>query len=113
MVVLVVDDEQMIRTFVGVLLQKDGHEVLAARNGVEGIALFRSYADRIHLVITDMKMPLMDGATMIELIRQTRPQTRIICMTGYSEIALPEGVVALPKPFTPEVLRDCVQRAMG
>ena len=110
MVVLVVDDEAMIRSLVGLVLKKDGHEVLTAANGVEGIALFRSYPDRIHLVITDMKMPLMDGATMIGLMRETRPDARVICMTGYSEIAIPQGVIALAKPFTPDTLRECVAR---
>ena len=108
-VVLAVDDEEGIRKLVTLILAADGHEVLTACNGVEGIALYRSYPDRIQLVITDMKMPVMDGAELVHLIRETRPEAKIICMSGYTETAFPDGVTVLWKPFKPDELRECVR----
>ena len=60
-VVLLVDDERPILTLVSSLLRTSGHEALTASNGLEGLAVFRSYADQLDLVITDMRMPVMDG----------------------------------------------------
>jgi hypothetical protein len=59
--ILVVEDEEAIRQLVSVVLEAAGHEVIAASNGVEGIALFRSSPDRFALILTDLKMPVMDG----------------------------------------------------
>jgi hypothetical protein len=57
----VVEDEEAIRQLVSVVLEAAGHEVIVASNGVEGIALFRSSPDRFALILTDLKMPVMDG----------------------------------------------------
>jgi YesN/AraC family two-component response regulator len=111
-VVLAVDDEESIRKLVTLILAASGHEVMTACNGVEGIALYRSYPDRIHLVITDMKMPVMGGGEMVHLIRETRPEAKIICMSGYTETAFPDGVTVLWKPFKPDALRECVARVL-
>jgi two-component system cell cycle response regulator CpdR len=60
-VILVADDEEMIRALAKAALASAGHEVLTAANGLEAVALYRSFPKLIALVITDMKMPLMDG----------------------------------------------------
>jgi len=112
-VILLVDDERSILTFIASMLRKSGHEVLTASNGLEGLAVFRSYADLIDLVITDMKMPVMDGFELIGRIRETRADMKIICMSGYFDGKLPERTALLKKPFLPEQLRSCMQRILS
>jgi CheY-like chemotaxis protein len=111
-VILVADDEAMIRDFVSTVLQADGHQVMTAVNGLEAVALFRSYRDRISLVITDIRMPVMDGNQVVKLVREARRDARIVCMTGFAE-TIPEDVQILAKPFLPGALRECVDQALA
>ncbi len=107
-VVLVVDDEEMVRKLAAMILKSAGHQVLEAGNGVEGISLYRSYSKRIDVVVTDLKMPVMDGHEMVRMIRAANPKARIVCMSGYTEQDPPEGTIFLEKPFRPDVLRETV-----
>ncbi len=111
-VILVADDEEMIRTLVSVALTSIGHEVMTAANGLEAVALYRSYPKQIALVMTDMKMPLMDGHEVVKLVRETRPNAKIICMTAYTE-SFPECTRILRKPFRMDELRDCVTKLLA
>jgi len=103
-VILVVDDDEMIRTLVSMLLRSKGHEILTAANGAEAVAVYRSYASQIDLVITDLNMPVMDGVQEILRIRMTKSDAKFICMTGDPEGRCPQGTVLLNKPFSPEKL---------
>jgi CheY-like chemotaxis protein len=111
--VLIVDDEEMIRTLASMILKSAGYQVLTAANGVEGVALYRSYAKRIDLVITDLKMPVMDGYRMVRLIRETNGAARIICMSGFADEEIPQGVMFLSKPFGPDKLLASVAKVLG
>lgn len=111
--ILVADDESAIRTLLKLALQLAGHSVYMASNGLEAVAVFRSYAGDIELVVIDMMMPVMDGAQAIDRIRETRPDVPIICMSGYSEERVPHGVAFLQKPFGPAVLTAMVDRVLA
>jgi CheY-like chemotaxis protein len=102
--ILVVDDDEGIRGFVSTVLKSAGHQILTAANGAEGVAVYRTFAGRIDLVITDFNMPVMDGAQEILRIRMTNPNAKVIGMTGNTACDFPEGVVLLNKPFTVEKL---------
>ena len=112
-VVLVADDEQPVRSVASWTLESHGHQVLTASNGVEAVALFRSSPDSIDLVVTDLKMPVMDGHEVVRLIRETRSNAKIICTSGFTDEHCPPDVVFLPKPFTPNELRATVNRLLG
>ena len=112
-VVLVADDEPAIRSLATLILKSSGHTVVAAANGLEAIALYRGSPDQFDLVITDLDMPVMDGYQLIELIRQTRPDARIICMSGNPGRELPAGVLFLQKPFTPKQLCESADQTLG
>jgi two-component system, cell cycle sensor histidine kinase and response regulator CckA len=80
--ILIADDEDGIRTLMSLILTSAGYKVLDAVNGLEAAALYRSYADSIDLVITDLTMPVKDGYELVRLIRDQNPDAKIICMTG-------------------------------
>ena len=98
--ILVVDDDPSILKFISTYLKIEGYRVLAASNGLEGLAVFRSNSDLIDLVITDLKMPKMSGYEMAGQIRKISPKIKIICMSGFAEEKCPECVRLLEKPFS-------------
>jgi two-component system, chemotaxis family, chemotaxis protein CheY len=77
---LVADDERMIRKLVCMILGPAGHQVIEAENGLEAVVLFRAAPQTFDCVITDLDMPVMNGFELIELVQETRPLARIICM---------------------------------
>jgi CheY-like chemotaxis protein len=107
-VILVVDDDEGIRGLVSTVLKSAGHQIVTAANGAEAVAVYRSFATQIDLVITDLNMPVMDGVQAILRIRLTNPDAKFICVTGDPEGCSLEGVVLLSKPFSVEKLFSCI-----
>jgi DNA-binding NtrC family response regulator len=104
--VLVVDDEEEIRSAMARALQRAGHEALEAANGSEGLELLK--AQPVDLVITDLVMPEMEGMQFIRELAQLRPGTRVIAVSGgglwdkRSLLAVAEmlgAIRTLSKPF--------------
>jgi CheY-like chemotaxis protein len=112
-VILVADDEEMVRAFATIVLRRAGHDVVAARDRFEAVRLYRTSTHLIDLVITDIAMPVMDGPQAVQLIRAARPEARIICMSGNAGKECPPGVLFLQKPFTPDALCSCVSDLLG
>jgi len=109
--ILIADDEGAIRTLLKTVLLSAGHSVYEAANGLEAVAVFRSYAGKIDLVVIDMTMPVMNGAQAIERIRETRPDVPVICMSGYSDREIPPGPF-LQKPFHMKTAVDLVTKVL-
>jgi len=106
-VILVADDEALIRNLVTLLLQQDGHLVLSAANGHEGLLLSRRYAGTIDLVITDVDMPRLNGTDLCAHLLEERPGIRVLVMSGadMSEIVSHNiNLPFLPKPFDGKTL---------
>ncbi len=108
--VLLVEDEPEVRMFMHDLLQQLGYTVLEAANGPEAIAVCHGCLEPIHLLLSDVIMPLMTGPELAERLVKARPSLRVLYMSGYTAdvlapCALLEGDRALlQKPFTPESL---------
>jgi two-component system, cell cycle sensor histidine kinase and response regulator CckA len=81
-VILVVEDEVLVRNFVCLQLQRDGYQVLAAADGVEVLQVARAYTGTIHMLLTDVIMPRMDGLALVRQMLEERPGTRILVMSG-------------------------------
>jgi two-component system cell cycle sensor histidine kinase/response regulator CckA len=105
--ILLVDDEASVRDIVGATLEAYGYRVMTAANGAEGLKLFLEHEGEIHLILSDMNMPVMDGDAMIRAIRKMNSQIRIIAASGLNndqsrvKPALADSRTAhLQKPFT-------------
>jgi two-component system cell cycle sensor histidine kinase/response regulator CckA len=103
--ILLVEDEEAVRSFAARALKLRGYQVLEAAGGEEALGLVRRHSGDIHLLITDVVMPNMDGPTLVRAIRRLRPEIAVIFMSGYAEEAFrrnDENAAALhflPKPF--------------
>lgn len=113
-VVLLVDDEPVVRNFVQYALTRYGFNVLAACDGIEALELSRRYDGAIHLLLSDVKMPRMNGPQLAEVISNERPDARILLMSGESSGELPENlrIDLLRKPFVPKTLLDRICAAL-
>lgn len=112
--VLLVEDEEMVRTLVGSILKMKGYKVLEAQRGPDAIELCRRHDGDIHLVITDVMMPEMSGGELAAQVAQMRPSARVLFMSGYNEDsvldhgAVKSGFAFMQKPFTPDRLVEKV-----
>lgn len=115
---LVVDDDEAIRTFLGHLLESEGYEVELAENG--SVALEKIAAQPFDLVITDIAMPEKDGIETIISVRDSNPSTKIIAISGVEknerllEIAqMYKADASLKKPFDNDVLLETIKKVLG
>jgi PAS domain S-box-containing protein len=117
--VLLTEDEDGVRTFVGLALEAQGYTVLEARDGEGALALCRGHPGPIHLLITDVVMPRMSGRELADRAAALRPGLKVLFVSGYTDDAvvrhglLTEGVAFLQKPFTPAVLARKVRQVLG
>jgi len=97
---LVVDDNDLMRESVAALLSLLGHDTIQARDGLEAAVIYLSKYDKIHLIIMDMVMPKMDGITATKAIKKDHPFAKIILMSEQPDQSLPkEANALLYKPF--------------
>jgi two-component system, cell cycle sensor histidine kinase and response regulator CckA len=103
--ILLVEDEEAVRSFAARALRMRGYNVLEASGGEEALEIVRSDDAKIDLIITDVVMPNMDGPTMVRHVKQLKPNLAVIFMSGYAEEAFrrndqnSEDIHFLPKPF--------------
>ena len=106
--ILVVDDEPTTLRSVTAALALAGFRVMVAENGAAGLEAFLAVQDDIHLVVTDVVMPVMDGIMMTKEMKKHRPDLRVVLMTAYSEPVIDAIYGAdyplIRKPFLPEDL---------
>jgi PAS domain S-box-containing protein len=108
--ILVVEDEASIREITQAALEACGYQVMAACDGSEAVALYAQHGKEIQAVITDMAMPIMDGAATIRALQKMNPEIKVIATTGMdadkvvSEMNREVVKAFLQKPFTAERL---------
>ena len=110
--ILVIDDEAIVRTSCSRTLVPEGYEVVLAQNGSDGLRFLDE--GRFDLVLTDLKMPDMDGIEVLRTIKEKWPQTEVIIITGYQTVETAVRSIKLgafdyiEKPFTPDTLTAAV-----
>jgi CheY-like chemotaxis protein len=116
--ILVVEDEAMVRNLFKQTLEKYGYRVITACEGAEAIALYAQHKAEIKLVLTDLAMPIMDGTTTIRILKRMNPQACLIATSGAGSSADLAGVESLGvtaflrKPFTTASLLQMVHETL-
>ena len=117
--VLLVDDEEMVIGVTQQVLKRLGYRVIAARNGLEAIEIARSYDGAIDIAVLDLGMPGMGGAEAFPLLKEARPDLKVIITSGYeldetARRVLEAGASAfVQKPFPASVLSARIHEALG
>lgn len=116
--ILLVEDEEMVRSVTKQILEMCGYSVIEASNGAEAVKICAEIGCDIDLLITDVVMPVMGGRELVKTLSETNPALRVLYISGYTDNAivhhgiLNKGTMFLQKPFTPESLarkvRDCL-----
>jgi two-component system, cell cycle sensor histidine kinase and response regulator CckA len=116
--ILVVEDEETVRNLACEALELLGYACLAACDPLEAQATSQSHQGPIHLLLTDVIMPVMDGRSLYRLLSPTRPEMKVLYTSGYTEDfivhhgVLDSGVHFMHKPFTLDGLASKVRRAL-
>jgi CheY-like chemotaxis protein len=114
--ILVIDDEQGIRELLDALLRRKGYDVVLAESGRKGLELFRR--ERPDVLVLDLKMPEMDGLTVLRQIRSLDPRMPVIILTGAGTAEAEQQVRALgvteyvEKEFSLHLLGDALKRLL-
>jgi two-component system cell cycle sensor histidine kinase/response regulator CckA len=117
--ILVVEDEASLRKLTCGVLQRSGYTVLEAANGIEAMNISQQLEGEIHLLLTDIVMPGMNGRELVKQLATQRPSMKVVYMSGYTGQAIgcaeafSPNTFFLPKPFTREVLGEKLREALG
>ncbi len=115
--ILLVEDEVAVRESTAEYLSENGYTVLKAKKGSEALEIAEQHEGPIHLLLTDVVMPQMNGKELSEKFGRLYPTARIIFMSGYSnhflseQQAVDQGHILLPKPFRLATLGQCIREA--
>ena len=116
--ILLVEDEELLRTPIREILERQGYSVLEASHGEEALVVARQYPGPINLLLSDIVMPGMNGRDLAGQLSRTRPELKVLFMSGYTHNAivhqgvLEEGLAFLEKPFTPEALAVKIRQVL-
>jgi CheY-like chemotaxis protein len=119
--VLVVEDEEIVRDLVCAVLEEEGYNVICAADGLEALDVAGKFDGNIHLLVTDVIMPHMNGPELATKLSELRPDMKVLYVSGYSDNDIGDhGVLdprfeLLQKPFSPQALarkiRDVIQES--
>jgi PAS domain S-box-containing protein len=115
--ILLVEDEEQVRTFVETVLQRQGYRVLTARHPAEAVLLAEQHPAAIDLLLTDVIMPQATGRQLADQLLPRWPNMKVIYISGYTSTVVldhgvPEGVAFLQKPVLPEILTQKVRAVL-
>ncbi len=117
--ILLVEDEDAVRSFASRALASRGYNVIEADSGERALEIIDSQAAEIDLVLSDVVMPQMDGPTLLKELRKRGVETKVVFISGYAEDAFRKNLEGqhefafLPKPFTLKQLAETVKEQMG
>jgi two-component system cell cycle sensor histidine kinase/response regulator CckA len=113
--ILLVEDDNLVRTIILRILQDHGFVVLEAAGGPEGLLLAQQFSQRIHLLLSDLSMPVMNGMEVAQRLAGIHPETRVLFLSGYNQGILPgekapdKAIAFLQKPFKADELLQSVR----
>ncbi len=115
--ILLAEDDACVRGVAARALTRLGYTVLEAVNGVEGLQVATAHPAPIHLLVTDVVMPHLNGGALADELRRARPELRVLLVSGYAadaltETALQPDVPFMAKPYVPTVLARRVREVL-
>ena|SRR2546426_9371809 len=111
-VILVADDEEVVRRFLCAVLQRHDYHLLIAKDGVEALTLARKYNGHIDLLLSDIDMPALNGIELARQLSAERPAMRILLMSGTPDHVPPASYSFLEKPFTLQMLASTIHEVL-
>ena len=116
--VLLVEDDATVQSLVKTILERKGYHVLTASDGREGKHIAKQYEGAIHLLVTDVLIPHLNGVALAKHLKRRRPDLKVLFITGGSDAelerfgVLPTQGVVLPKPFTSDAVLEMVRQVL-
>ncbi|MHA1420144.1 MAG: response regulator [Candidatus Heimdallarchaeaceae archaeon] len=108
--ILLVEDDEELNLVLKILLERLGYEVISTPEGRTALNLYNNSYD---LVITDIVMPEMGGVELIQRLRKQNSEVKVIAITGYTNLEIPEGIPVLNKPFSTTLLLKRVNEILN
>ena len=115
-VILLAEDEPMVRNMIRAILAASGYFVLDAVDGQQAVELARTYEGKIHLLLTDLKMPNLDGAKAARIIEAERPGIGVLLISGHASDEIRHEIASQPflrKPFLPKALLQRIREILA
>ena len=114
--ILLVEDDEAVRQLAELVLQNEGYEVLAARDGREGLRICEEHEGQLDLLLTDMGLPALPGQELAKQGLVLRPQMKVLFISGYlpfhSNVPLDPKSSFLAKPFSPHQLTQKIREVL-
>jgi len=116
--ILLVEDEEQVRAIALNILRRQGYQVIPAQNAGEALLISERHPGGIDLLLTDVVMPQMSGPELAQRLGATRPDMKVLCMSGYTDDSiirhgvLETGVAFVQKPITPALLSRRVRQIL-
>jgi CheY-like chemotaxis protein len=111
---LVVEDEDEVRGLMRLLLERQGFDVLEARDGQEGVEMFQVYASRLRGMVLDLTMPRLSGLEVLDVVRRLSPELPVLLASGFvaEELESRPCTRFLAKPFQPSELITAIEQLL-
>lgn len=116
--ILLVEDDVLVREATRAVLRRKGYAILEARNGSDAARVSESHEGPIHLMLTDIVMPGINGRDLAAKLRRSRPEMMVVYMSGYTDHTFDNGVIDadtafIQKPFVPDALLRKVRNVLA